>query len=104
MLCLKCKKEVPIKEALVYGGWCEDCAMHRHGTHKYTSLQDLPDTSERLLEHNGLSMTVNEWARELGMTHQALRGRIKKWGLEAALSTPRGSKPAEELRCPQHEA
>lgn len=41
------------------------------------------------LSHNGQTQTVEEWAGSLGLTAPALRYRIKTWGIEKALTTPR---------------
>jgi hypothetical protein len=39
---------------------------------------------------NGASLTLSEWARQLDITRESLRDRIKSgWSLERALTTPR---------------
>lgn len=42
-----------------------------------------------LIEHNGETKTVAEWAKEKNMTYDCLRYRIKRgWSIEKALETP----------------
>lgn len=43
--------------------------------------------SSRILDHNGLSLTLTEWAERIGISVQALWGRLKKgWQLKDALT------------------
>ena len=44
----------------------------------------------KLIEFNGKSMNLNEWAKELGMTRQTLYARlyIQNWDVEKAFTTP----------------
>lgn len=44
-----------------------------------------------VIEFNGISRCITEWAEQLGITHQALRRRINDlgWSLEKALTTGR---------------
>jgi len=44
------------------------------------------------LTHNGRTLTMAQWARELGIIYSTLRYRINKlkWSEERALTTPRG--------------
>lgn len=43
--------------------------------------------SNRLIEHDGRRMTQAEWARQAGISRQALRYRLASgWGMEHALS------------------
>lgn len=45
--------------------------------------------SNRWLEHNGERMILKDWAARLGITQQALLGRLAKgWDIDKALSTP----------------
>lgn len=45
--------------------------------------------TNRNLEYNGRTMTMAEWAREIGITSSSLYGRLKRgWGIDKALSTP----------------
>lgn len=39
-----------------------------------------------VIEHNGKRMLLLDWAKELGITYQSLRYRLKNWPLERALS------------------
>lgn len=40
-------------------------------------------------EHNGVTMTHNEWAEKIGISPSTLTQRIKRHGVEAALSMPK---------------
>jgi len=41
------------------------------------------------LEFRGERMVIEDWARRVGICATALSWRIKRWGLERALTTPR---------------
>jgi len=43
----------------------------------------------RLIEHDGQRLSLSAWARQLGMVPSTLRQRIKRHGVEIALSTAR---------------
>lgn len=45
--------------------------------------------SNVLIEYNGKTQTIAQWARELGMNYQTLRQRIQKygWSVERAFSS-----------------
>lgn len=44
--------------------------------------------NKRLLTHNGRTMTVREWADEMGVRPEVLRGRLEKgWSVEDTLTT-----------------
>ena len=43
-----------------------------------------------MVTFRGLSMCKSDWARKLGIRPYALNLRIRKWGLERALTTERG--------------
>lgn len=45
--------------------------------------------SSRFFTLNDERLTLTEWAARVGVSKQALRFRIKKWGLERALTLPR---------------
>lgn len=45
-----------------------------------------------VLEHNGRRMTILDWARELGMSRQAVHIRLKKYPIDVALSVPKQSR------------
>jgi hypothetical protein len=51
--------------------------------------------ASRLFEYNGRSMTLAEWAKELGFRESVLRYRIKQgWSIERTLTEPsRRTKP-----------
>jgi len=42
----------------------------------------------RWFTHDGKTMVLMDWARHLGLTQQALQGRLKRWSVEKSLSTP----------------
>ncbi len=42
----------------------------------------------RFLTHNGHTMSLAEWARELGLSAQSIRNRLKKMPVHEALSRP----------------
>lgn len=59
-----------------------------------TSKQNNQNRStNRMLTVNGRTQCLQEWANELGMSHTTIHGRIKKWGVHLALTTPKGQKP-----------
>lgn len=43
------------------------------------------------ITHKGQTRTLSEWAQLLGMHQSSLRERIKRWGVEKALTTPRAT-------------
>lgn len=45
--------------------------------------------NNRKITHNGLTLTVSEWARRVGLHRTGLKNRLDKgWSVEAALTTP----------------
>ena len=41
---------------------------------------------------NGITLTLNEWARKMGMARSSIKSRIDKgWSIEDAILTPRGN-------------
>lgn len=42
----------------------------------------------KMLEHDGHRMSMHDWAKRLGIAFPTLRGRLKKWPVARALSTP----------------
>ena len=51
-----------------------------------------------LVEFNGTTKTVQEWANHVGVTHQAMSDRLKsnKWTLEEALTYPKNKKSVKQ--------
>lgn len=44
--------------------------------------------ANRLLEFNGIKMTVAQWSRKTGLTHPCITNRLKMgWSVEKALTT-----------------
>lgn len=50
--------------------------------------------SNIFIEFDGNKKTMTEWAEQIGITAHALKGRIRKWGLETAMTTKKMT-PAE---------
>lgn len=53
--------------------------------------------------HNGETLIQSDWARKIGITEVSLAERIKNWGLERALTTPRMNKGKPNTRLPLSE-
>lgn len=53
------------------------------------TIQTRNRSISHLLTHNGETKTLSEWARDLGICNSALRGRLKKWPVEDALTRPK---------------
>ena len=45
--------------------------------------------ANHIIEFNGISKNISQWAFEIGISHSALRKRLKNWDLEKALTTHR---------------
>lgn len=45
-----------------------------------------------VIEFNGAKKILQDWAIDLGMTGCSLKKRIKKWGIQQALTLPKGAK------------
>lgn len=59
----------------------------------------MKQTTGRTIEHGGKSLTIEGWARELGVTPTAVRARIGRgWTEVEAVSTPQGEVPARITR------
>lgn len=65
--------------------------------------QDEPESAEKkpkgkMIEYNGKSQNLNQWAKELGMPGQTLFARlyISNWPVEKAFTTPTRRKNKEE--------
>lgn len=58
------------------------------------SEQQSNTSRNRMLTHNGVTLTMAEWARRLGMNIQTLHMRLtaQGWSTEKALSTPVGNR------------
>lgn len=54
-----------------------------------TDAEQTRNTSRNVyVEFRGERLTVQDWAKRLGVTHGTLQNRIKRWGVERALTTP----------------
>ena len=71
------------------------------------TTQDEPETVEekpakkprgKMIEYNGESKNLNQWAKELGLSGQTLFARIyiSNWPIEKAFTTPTKKKKNEE--------
>lgn len=49
-------------------------------------------STNRVIQFNGQSMCLKQWAERLGMDQASLAERIQRWGLERALTTPKGKR------------
>lgn len=49
----------------------------------------------KYLTHNGETHTLSEWARIVGINASSMHYRLKKWGIEKALSTPANTRKKE---------
>lgn len=79
-------------------GRCDECRAHGWpmNCRWATRRQQQENTSKtRLLTYGGETMSLKAWADRLGLTAPALGYRLKKWGLDAALS---GTRPAVSKR------
>ena len=52
-------------------------------------------TNNRLIEYGGRTLTLAEWADELGVKPSTLHWRVKRWPLERAMSAPVNGDPDE---------
>lgn len=57
-----------------------------------------PQAQKTLVTFGGKDIDRAELATLLGMSKTALRNRIKKWGIEKAISTPRQNYPQHQRR------
>lgn len=70
------------------GAKAQECTIDREDNSKSYSPENCKwvnhttqcnnQTSNRLFEHNGTTMTMAEWAREVGMKYTTLRARIRR--------------------------
>ena len=56
------------------------------------SVQMRNTSRTRVLEFNGKTQCVSDWAKELGLNESSLRERLAKWGIEKALTHPKRKK------------
>lgn len=55
---------------------------------KHEQMQNTRGT--RLISFNGATHGLTEWARQLGMTHSSIQGRLRRgWPIERALTQPK---------------
>lgn len=55
----------------------------------------------RTITFNGKTLTIAQWAKELGIAPATLRDRLNqlRWPLEKALTTPNQKRRREERQC-----
>lgn len=53
------------------------------------SVQNRNLRSNVVIEHNGQAKILQDWANEIGITGCSLQKRIKRWGIEKAITTPK---------------
>ena len=46
----------------------------------------------RHITYNNQTKTLLEWAKEIGLSHNAMSKRLKNWSIEKAINTPRQEK------------
>lgn len=82
--------ELTIDRKDVNGNYCpENCKWST------TKEQSLNKRNSRKFTYDGKTMTMSEWAKEIGISSSSLFGRLKRgWSIEKALSTP----PITEMR------
>lgn len=72
-----------------------------------TQKQQMRNTSwNRMIEHNGQTKCLSEWAADLGLQVPTLSARLNrlKWSIEKAFSTPAGKyKCSQSKTSPSHE-
>ena len=59
-----------------------------------SAVQSANSSRPIFIEFNGLRLSQRQWAKHLGLSHGAMRERLKTWTLEDALTKP---KPARYL-------
>lgn len=54
-----------------------------------TSAQQRRNTSRNFnVTHDGVTKCAADWAKQLGMTAEGFKARVRRWGVELAFSTP----------------
>ena len=48
------------------------------------------------ITHDGVTLTITQWAEALGISQNSLKKRLASWDIEKALSLPRSRHPVEE--------
>jgi hypothetical protein len=58
----------------------------------------LPKRNRRVITHGGQAKTIQDWAKEKGLTPACLADRIRRWGLERAMAAGREVEPQKPTR------
>lgn len=72
----------------VYGMSVEE-ALTRPVREHLNNRKDVVTKNSKPISFNGETHTLNEWARRIGISRPALSTRIKRWGVERALTEGR---------------
>ena len=59
-----------------------------------TRQQARNKSTSRLLTHDGVTLTMREWAERTGISYSTLHQRLKTWSVERALTNPVKHRPA----------
>ena len=70
------------REDNLKGYWPDNCCWAT--SHAQTRNR----RSNAFVEYKGENLCVQDWAKRVGITHAAMRHRLKKWSLDKALTTP----------------
>lgn len=100
----KCKcdnKIIPVSKMSLLNGSVKSCGCLRSEIAKKTLYDNkqkmidngnntIPKSKVRYLELNGETKSLSAWAKEIGITKEALRKRLKNHSVEEALTMKRG--------------
>jgi len=80
----KLEKRMTIERVDVNGNYdADNCIWASYAT------QNRNLRSNVIIEHNGESRILQDWANSIGITGSSLKKRISLWGIEKALTTPK---------------
>lgn len=55
------------------------------------------------ITHKGVTKNASEWARELGLSRSAFMRRIELWGVDEAITRPRGKSGPKKAKSEREE-
>jgi hypothetical protein len=73
-----------LRQRLVLHGWSIERAL-TEAVHPQQTRNTLVK-GKHLITHKGLTLSLSDWARKLGIAVVTLRARVRKWSIERALS------------------